>query len=314
MALQRIISTGPYSSDLDSVDHEVSLLGAIIADVVLDVGEIIDSLRRSWTNIGVLDIAHIHQNVFSIKVSADGAKTLLEEGPWHVENMRFSVVEWLPNLVIGDEHLHKVWYWVQISGLTYKMMNRTEAKRIGRKIGTVLDLEKSEIDVCRRKFLRVKVLLDCRNPLPTSFWLPLGHVKEECISFLLPNPVEKGDDKARWYNHYDPWMQKKPFVEEIVSWREEYELAPSQKRLHSYGEQIQHSPETGDDTPRCKSCPETADDSPRANLKHSNWMVLVQGSTNCRGYQWVDEMQQGETSDTPGYKVHRHSFSGRVSA
>ena len=113
-----IISTRPYSSDPDDVDHEVSLLGAIIVDVVLDVGEIIDSLRRSWTNIGVLDIAHIHQNVFSIKVSADGAKTLLEEGPWHVENMRFSVVEWLPNLAVGAEHLHKVWYWVQISGLT----------------------------------------------------------------------------------------------------------------------------------------------------------------------------------------------------
>ncbi|KAL6138105.1 hypothetical protein ACLB2K_063391 [Fragaria x ananassa] len=168
MALHdHIISTGPYSSDPDYVDHVVSLLGAIIADVVLDVGEIIDSLRRSWTNIGVLDIAHIHQNVFSIKVSADGAKTLLEEGPWHVENER------LPNLSIGDEHLHKVWYWVQIS-MIYERMNHTEAERIGCKIGTVLDLEKSKIDVCRRKFLRVKVLLDSRNPLPTSFWLPLG--------------------------------------------------------------------------------------------------------------------------------------------
>ncbi|KAL6200006.1 hypothetical protein ACLB2K_029788 [Fragaria x ananassa] len=322
MALQdRILSTGPYSSDPDDVDHEVSLLGAIIADVVLDVGEIIDSLRRSWTNIGVLDIAHIHQNVFSIK-------TLLEEGPWHVENMRFSVVEWVPNLAVGDEHLHKVWYWVQISVLTYEMMNRTEVERIGRKIGTVLDLEKSEIDVCRRKFLRVKVLLDSRNPLPTGFWLPLGvytstlieyeyeglgnfcwrcgrlgHVKEECLRFLLPKPVKKDDDKAHWYNHYGPWMQKKPFVEEIVSWREEYELAPPQKRLHPYGGQIQHSPETTDDTPRCKHVRRQQMTVRGAYCVEGTRecgfiLCMTPGSMDCGGYQWVDEMQQGETSDT----------------
>ncbi|KAL6225653.1 hypothetical protein ACLB2K_004502 [Fragaria x ananassa] len=268
--LDRIISTRPYSSDPDDVDHKVSLLGAIIVDVVLDVSEIIDSLRRSWTNIGVLDIAHIHQNVFSIKVSADGAKTLLEEGPWHVENMWFSVVEWLPNLAVGDEHLHKVWYWVQISGLTYEMMNHTEAERIGRKIGTVLDLEKSKIDVCRRKFLRDKVLLDSRNPLPLAYgycWV--------CTPPPQLSTVEKDDDKARWYNHYGPWMQKKPFVEEIVSWREEYELAPPQKRLHPYSGQIQHSLETADDTPRCKSCPETADDSLRCPLCGGNTRVRI---------------------------------------
>ncbi|KAL6138106.1 hypothetical protein ACLB2K_063392 [Fragaria x ananassa] len=115
-------------------------------------------------------------------------------------------------------------------------------------------------------------------------------------------------------------MQKKPFVGEIVSWWEEYELAPPQKRLHPYGGQIQHSPEIAEDTLRCKPCPKTADDSPRCPLCGGNTRVRIHfvhdtredrpyweccqtnvlGSTDCRGYQWVDEMQQGETSDTPG--------------
>ncbi|KAL6188272.1 hypothetical protein ACLB2K_039665 [Fragaria x ananassa] len=45
----------------------------------------------------------------------------------------------------------------------------------------------------------------------------------------------------------------------------------------------------------------------------SGTRVAGKGSTDCRGYQWVDEMQQGETSDTPMRSTYT-PFSGRYNS
>lgn len=164
------------SCSLDEVENGVSLLGAIIADEVPNTGGIKGSLRTTWKGIKSIKLVHLHHNVFSIRVSKEDVETLLNGGPRHVDNMRFNVVRWLPNLTANDVHFHKVSYWVQISGLTLEKLNPKNAEMIGSDIGEVVELEdSSQIDLALRTYLRVKVLIDARNPLPTGFWLPLDN-------------------------------------------------------------------------------------------------------------------------------------------
>ncbi|KAL6204842.1 hypothetical protein ACLB2K_022109 [Fragaria x ananassa] len=169
---------------LDEVENGVTLLGALIADVVPNIGGIKGSLKTSWKEIGNFKLVHLHRNIFSIKVSREGASLLLNGGPWHVDNMRFNVVEWLPQLTVHDVHFNMVWYWVQIRGLTKEKMNSRNAKLIGAEFGKVLEVEDlDEDDAVLRGYLRVKVLLDSRNPLPTGFWLPLNEFTRTRVEY-----------------------------------------------------------------------------------------------------------------------------------
>lgn len=140
------------------------------------------------------------------------------------------MVRWLPNLTTRDAHFHKVWYWVQISGLTWEKMNLKNAEMIGAEIGTVMELEDPSVDMKLRGFLRVKVLIDSRNPLPTGFWLPLnsytktrvefsyeglrdfcykcgrlGHNMGGCKNLHLVCP-EEVESEVQWYG---PWNEEK---------------------------------------------------------------------------------------------------------
>ncbi|XP_050386166.1 uncharacterized protein LOC126802568 [Argentina anserina] len=170
--------------NLVEVNNGVSLLRALISDVVPNIGGIKGSLRRSWKHFGPLKIVHLHSNVFSIVVTPVNVDELLLGGPWHVDNKRFIVVRWKPNLTVRDVHLHKAWYWVQISGLTWEKLNNNNAKEIGAEIGEVLQLEDiSQEDITLRAYLRIKVLLNVRDAFPTGFWLPLNSFTKTRVEF-----------------------------------------------------------------------------------------------------------------------------------
>ncbi|CAB4313666.1 unnamed protein product [Prunus armeniaca] len=124
------------SFDLDDVQREIILVGAIISDVVPNIGGIKGALRSAWSSLGALSISHYKRNIFTISTSSEVASQILE-------------------------------------GLTLEKMNATNAKIIGEEIGAVLEVEDPVMaKAITRGFLRVKVLIDSRKPFSTSFWLP----------------------------------------------------------------------------------------------------------------------------------------------
>ncbi|BFG34736.1 hypothetical protein CerSpe_210100 [Prunus speciosa] len=161
------------SFDLDDVHREIILVGALIADVLPNIGGIKGALRAAWGRLGALSISHYKRNIFTISTSRDVASQILEGAPWNIINYCFNVVAWPSQLTIEEVPVHLIPYWVQISGLTLEKMNVANAKVIGEEIGSVLEVKDPVMGkAITRGYLRVKVLIDSRKPFPTGFWLP----------------------------------------------------------------------------------------------------------------------------------------------
>lgn len=100
------------SLSIDDFNQPALLMGALIADVLPNIGGIKGSLRASWRSFGGVQISHMKRNIFSIKMSKVDARQVLDGGPWHVENHHFTVMPWAPNCTINDVPFYLVTYWV----------------------------------------------------------------------------------------------------------------------------------------------------------------------------------------------------------
>lgn len=69
------------SFDLDDVNRECILVGAIIADVLPNIGGINGALRSAWGRLGAISISHYKRNIFTITSSREVATLILEGAP-----------------------------------------------------------------------------------------------------------------------------------------------------------------------------------------------------------------------------------------
>lgn len=214
--------------NIDDINQPALLMGALIADVLPNIGGIKGSLRASWRSFGGVQISHMKRNIFSIKMSKVDARKVLDGGPWHVENHHFNVMPWALDCTINDVPFYLVTYWIRITGLTPEKMNESNARLIGSEIGEVLELDHTTPeDAFLRGYLRIRIRLDSRKSLPTGFWLPisdhsssrveyiyeglhtfcwrcgmLGHNMDICKHKVSDSP-SGGTSESRWFG---PWM------------------------------------------------------------------------------------------------------------
>ncbi|KAK9932679.1 hypothetical protein M0R45_019904 [Rubus argutus] len=173
------------SLSIDDINQPALLMGALIADVLPNIGGIKGSLRASWRSFGGVQISHMKRNIFSIKMSKVDARQVLDGGPWHVENHHFTVLPWAPNCTINDVPFYLVTYWVRITGLTPEKMIESNARLIGSEIGEVFKLDHtSPEDAFLRGYLRIRIRLDSRKPLPTGFWLPISDHSSSRVEYI----------------------------------------------------------------------------------------------------------------------------------
>ncbi|KAK9913632.1 hypothetical protein M0R45_037442 [Rubus argutus] len=170
--------------NIHDVHQPTIFMGAMIADVLPNIGGVKGSLHTAWKDFGSFQISHLRRNLFCIKMNQEGAKRLLQGGPWHVEKHHFNVVPWPPNCTINDVPYYMVSYWVQISGLTLEKMNDSNARLIGSAIGEVIQLEDIQpVDAFLRGYLRIRINFDSRRPFPAGFWLPISNNKTSRVEY-----------------------------------------------------------------------------------------------------------------------------------
>ncbi|KAL6284108.1 hypothetical protein ACE6H2_015037 [Prunus campanulata] len=78
--------------------------------------------------------------------------------------------------------LHLVSYWIQAHGISMNLMTIGNATEIGEKLGTVVKVE-DPWQKGPRAFLRIRVQLDSRLPIPLGFWLPRRESLDTWVEF-----------------------------------------------------------------------------------------------------------------------------------
>lgn len=120
-------------------------------------------LRGAWHEMGDVDIKWVRDNLFIITVQDESTATwILNQMPWAVMKLNFSVQRWPPELALEELQLELVPLWVQNHVLPLNLSSETNVGRLAREIGEFLDFENPSL---ARVFLRVKVVVNTLNPL-----------------------------------------------------------------------------------------------------------------------------------------------------
>ncbi|RYR35422.1 hypothetical protein Ahy_A10g050571 [Arachis hypogaea] len=63
-------------------------------------------------------------------------------------------------------------FWIQIHGIPLKHMNKERGRLIGEMLGVLAEAEDPLVEgILRRSFLRVRVGINIKKPLPTGFFM-----------------------------------------------------------------------------------------------------------------------------------------------
>lgn len=157
------------SMDLSAMERSAKLVGRVLSTKLLNRWGVRNILTSAWKDFGEVDIRWVRENLFIISVQ-DGnvAARILDLVPWAVMKKNFSVKRWPPELALEEVEMEKVPFWVQLSGVPLGLGSLENVKCLTAEAGQFLELEDPKK---ARGFLRVRLLVNTANPLPTGYWL-----------------------------------------------------------------------------------------------------------------------------------------------
>ncbi|KAK9926534.1 hypothetical protein M0R45_023760 [Rubus argutus] len=177
-----------FDHDLDFLDREkgIHLWGILIADEEPGMGAVKATLVGIWKALGQIRITRAKKNIYSITVGSEKlARRLIDGCPWNVRGFCFTVKHWPLYQSLDDIEPVKATYWVQAHGIPGNQISISNGRKLGSLIGFILEVEDPSV-VGNRGFLRVRIDLDARKPLPTGCRLPSSTITRK-IRFQYEN-------------------------------------------------------------------------------------------------------------------------------
>ncbi|KAL7226425.1 hypothetical protein ACSBR1_021512 [Camellia fascicularis] len=122
--------------------------------------------------------------MFSFEDRSDWIEVLLN-APWTVKGGLLILSPWSSGKVLPEFHFSCSPIWVQVHGLPIDYLTEENGVKIGRDLGTPIRVDKNVFDgrLVWRKFMRIQVIVDIRNPLKTGFHLRRGESPDIWVDF-----------------------------------------------------------------------------------------------------------------------------------
>ncbi|CAL9026175.1 unnamed protein product, partial [Prunus brigantina] len=161
------------SLDLEErIENKIALVGLLIAENEPPQSIVKDILRVVWSNMGNIKVCRAKENVYSITVEEEEvARRLLDGNPWFIKGFTFTLKPWPLYHSLDDIIPDRAILWVQAHGLPRNLCTMKNARQLGERIGSVLEVEDTT-EAGFRGFLRIRVNIDASKPLPPGFILP----------------------------------------------------------------------------------------------------------------------------------------------
>jgi hypothetical protein len=188
------------------------LVGKLLTKKKIGRSLLKEILQKVWNPRYDFEVSVVDNNkfVFMFQHEVDKRK-IFEFRPWTVKGHLLILKECQPHLSVSEIEFESTELWIQIHGLPLDSILDSNVKRIGQKVGTVLDVDlASESSMIWKKFVRVRVEMDLAKPLVAGMFAPrpdreiwiqlkyekvlefcyscgkLGHIQQEC-----GDPVQK---------------------------------------------------------------------------------------------------------------------------
>lgn len=174
---EEIIITELPENQFATKAAQYALLGKIYTEKSLSKKVIKSMIKKGWGNPKGLSIVDISPNIFLFNFTdLETSNRILEKAPWNILGQVLILKQWNPQISVHEIDFTHAPYWIQIHGMPLEFFSKQNAAHTGSKIGEVIDVEDPfHGTTIKRSFLRVRVLLNTKNPLPAGFWIPRLH-------------------------------------------------------------------------------------------------------------------------------------------
>ncbi|KAM2045458.1 hypothetical protein ACFX1T_009646 [Malus domestica] len=167
--------------EVSSLAQGVKLVGAALVNRPLNRWGVRNILRASWKDLGEIEVKWVRDNLYIISVPDDSVATrIVSQVPWAVMKQNFSVCRWPVELALEEVQVEFLPFWIQIRGIPLGLTSESNVRWLVRDVGTFLELE----DLSKaRGFVRVRVVVNSKNPLIPGCWLSRGQDTETWVEF-----------------------------------------------------------------------------------------------------------------------------------
>lgn len=139
-----------------------------------------DVTVKAWKLVFPMEIKRLSKEVFMFIFHHEvDLHKVYSRRPWSIKGGHLVIKRWSPELTWQEVDFSTSSIWVQVHGLPPLWRTKDNLKRIGSRVGLVLEVDLTgEPGGAWRKFIRLRVEMDIANPLSPGVFLPRPNRKD----------------------------------------------------------------------------------------------------------------------------------------
>ena len=174
----------PHDEVLASQDR-FAFVGKLLALKTQNSYYVRSTIMSAWSFATPLTMKILEPSKFLFTVLQESHyHHLISQRPWNIKGSLLLLQPWSSELAIDEVKLQFCAFWVQVHNLPMQFMTTTNAIRIGKGIGKILELDHNNSSgLISRPFIRFKIEINTFLPLASGFFMPCEETKPRWIAF-----------------------------------------------------------------------------------------------------------------------------------
>ena len=159
---------------------DLILLAKIITSKNISYNMVKDVTVKAWKPVFPMEVKRLSKEIFMFIFHHEvDLHKVYSRRPWSIKRGHIVLKRWSPELTWQEVDFSTSSLWVQVHGLPPLWRTEDNLKRIGSRVGSVLDVDLTgDSGGVWRKFIRLRVEVDIANPLPPGVFLPRQNRKD----------------------------------------------------------------------------------------------------------------------------------------
>lgn len=159
---------------------EPQAVGKVLTDRLISPETLERSLGKVWCPIRGVTCKDLGDNHFLVTfLQPTRKRRALEDGPWMISKDLVVMTDFDEAKTLDEMDFNHVPIWVRVSNLPIGMLDEETGAILGEKIGVFKEVDVGDDGLAMGRVLRIKVIIDIRNPLMRGIMVTVGRTEKE---------------------------------------------------------------------------------------------------------------------------------------